>query len=256
MGEVDVFVEGRIGRVHINRPEARNALTPAMDEHLQQIWTNLDADPDVWCIVLTSEGDEAFCIGADLSSGPVPDRRLAVGGGLTGIGGPLLRLSKPLVAAVQGYCVGAGFELAMCADVIVATSNAEFGLPETRRGIIGECGVVHRAVRQLPHHVAMALILTGERIGADAAARYGLVNDVVEPKALLGAAMNWAIRINKASPLANRAAKAAVHRGLALPLEEALQARYQEIEAYADSVDARERDTAAVEGRMPVWAGR
>src|SRR3546814_12862119 len=80
---------------------------------------------------------------------------MALAGGLTGIGGPLVTLKKPLIAAVQGFCVGGGFELAMCADVIVAAENAQFGLPETRHGIIGECGVVHRAVRQLPQRVAM-----------------------------------------------------------------------------------------------------
>ena len=88
-------------------------------------------------------------------------------------------LRKPLVVAVQGYVLGAGFELAMCADIIVAASTAQFGLPEVKAGIIGEAGVVHRAVRQLPYRVAMALILTGDRLPADQALRYGLVNEVV-----------------------------------------------------------------------------
>src|SRR3546814_20045611 len=106
---------------------------------------------------------------------------MALAGGLTGIGGPLVTLKKPLVAAVQGFCVGCGFELAMCADVIVAAENAQFGLPETRHGIIGECGVVHRAVRQLPQRVALALILTGERPDAGTALPPGRVTAVVPP---------------------------------------------------------------------------
>src|SRR3546814_4103614 len=97
----------------------------------------------------------------------------------------------------------------MCADVIFAAENAQFGLPETRHGIIGECGVVHRAVRQLPQRVAMAMILTGERIDAGTALRHGLVNEVVPTGNLETAAAGWAEKINKCAPLANQAAKAA-----------------------------------------------
>lgn len=256
MAEIELFVDGHIARVHLNRPEARNALTPGMDSQLREIWLALDSDPEIWTIVLTAEGEEAFCIGADLSEQGSGAPRIAVGGGLTGIGGPLLRLTKPLVVAVQGFCVGAGFELTMCADIIVAARNAQFGLPETRHGIIGECGVVHRVVRQLPHHIAMAMILTGERIDAAAAERFGLANQLVEPDGLLDAAMDWAARINKASPLANRAALAAVRGGLALPLEAALRTKFEEIEIYASSEDAQERQAALLEGRRPVWRGR
>ncbi|MFD2137811.1 enoyl-CoA hydratase/isomerase family protein [Novosphingobium resinovorum] len=199
MAQVELFIEGRTARVHLNRPDARNALTFGMDVLLSRFWRQVDEDPEIWTVVLTAQGDEAFCIGADMSEARPAAPRLAVGGGLTGIGGPLVPLSKPLVAAVQGFCVGAGFELAMCADVIVAAENAQFGLPETRRGIIGECGVVHRAVRRLPHHVAMAMILTGERIDARAAERFGLVNQLVPLAGLSDAAMDWAARINKAS---------------------------------------------------------
>jgi len=226
-----------------------------MDHKLASIWREVDSDPDVWTILLTAEGDEAFCIGADLARPSPQGPRLAVGGGLTGIGGPLVKLKKPVVAAVQGFCVGAGFELAMCADILVAAETAQFGLPETRHGIIGECGVVHRAVRHLPYHVAMAMILTGERIGAREAERFGLVNQVVPPKDLLDAAMMWAAKVNKAAPLANQAAKAAVNGGLSLPLEAALSTRFEEIEAFAHSADAREREIALAEGRRPVWVG-
>lgn len=255
MADVELFVDGHVARVHLNRPGARNALTPAMDRHLRDLWLSLNDDPEIWTVVLTAEG-EAFCIGADLSEQSADLPRIAVGGGLTGIGGPLVRLSKPLVAAVQGFCVGAGFELAMCADIIVAAQNAEFGLPETRHGIIGECGVVHRVVRRLPHHVAMAVILTGERIDAVTAERFGLANQVVAPDQLLDVAMAWSARINKSSPLANQAALAAVRGGLALPLEAALRTKFEEIESYSSSADARERQAALQEGRRPNWSGR
>jgi crotonobetainyl-CoA hydratase len=256
MADIELFVDGHIARVHLNRPEVRNALTPGMNLHLRDIWIALNDDAEIWTVVLTAEGDDAFCIGADLSEPSAGLPRIAMGGGLTGIGGPLVRLNKPLVAAVQGFCVGAGFELAMCADIIVAAANAQFGLPETRHGIIGECGVVHRVVRRLPHHIAMAIILTGERIDAAKAERFGLVNEVVAPEQLSDAAMAWARRINKASPLANQAALAAVRGGLGLPLEAALRTKFEEIESYAASADAREREAALAEHRRPNWSGR
>jgi len=181
---------------------------------------------------------------------------MALAGGLTGIGGPLVTLKKPLIAAVQGFCVGGGFELAMCADIIVAAENAQFGAAETKVGIIGECGVVHRAMRQLPHHIAMAMILTGERIKADVAERFGLVNEVVPFAELAATAQKWADKINAASPLANQAAKAAALGRLGHPLEVALMTRFEEIEQYAESNDKREGELAGAERRKPVWTGR
>lgn len=247
---------GHLAHVHLNRPQALNAITDAMDDLLFTAWTTINDDPDIWCAILSAEGEKAFSIGADATRRADRKRRMAFGGGLTGIGGPLVTLRKPLIAAVQGFCVGGGFELAMCADIIVAAGTAQFGLPETKVGIIGECGVVHRAMRQLPHHIAMAMILTGERIGADVADRFGLVNEVVPYADLAARANRWADRILAASPLANQAAKAAALGRLGYPLEVALSTRFEEIEQYAESADKREGDIARGERRKPVWTGR
>jgi crotonobetainyl-CoA hydratase len=233
-----------------------NAVTGPMDDLLAEAWTRINEDPEIWCAVLEAAGDRAFCIGAETSENRDATRRIAFGGGLTGVGGPLLRLKKPLVAAVQGYCVGGGFELAMCADIIVAADDAEFGLPETKVGIIGECGVVHRVVRQLPHRVAMAMILTGERIDAFKAERYGLVNEVVPPADLSATAKRWTDKVNAASPLANQAAKAAAMDRLGYPLGIALTSRFEEIERYASTDDRREGAAAIAARRKPVWTGR
>lgn len=233
-----------------------NAVTEEMDASLADAWTSINEDPEIWCAILEASGERAFCIGADVATERNGARRMAFGGGLTGIGGPLATLKKPLIAAVQGYCIGGGFELAMCADVIVAADTTEFGLPETKVGIIGECGVVHRAIRQLPHHVAMAMILTGDRMKADAAERFGLVNEVVPFAGLSAAARRWADRINASSPLANQAAKAAALGRLDHPLEVALATRFEEIERYAASADRREGALARTERRKPVWTGR
>lgn len=256
MSVVEFSIENHVAHVRLNRPDAMNAIDGEMDELLAQAWNAINDDPDVWCAIVSAAGEKAFCIGADVSGGPQRKSRMALAGGLTGIGGPIVKLRKPLVAAVQGFCVGGGFELAMCADIIVAADNAQFGLPETRHGIIGECGVVHRAIRQLPHHIAMALILTGERIGAAKAEQYGLVNEVVAPGDLAQAALAWAAKINKCAPLANQAAKAAVLGRADYPLDVALMTRFEEIERYAESDDVKERDAAAAEGRKPVWRGR
>ena len=255
MADVEFSKEGHIARVRLNRPAAMNAITQSMDDDLMTAWKEINGDPDIWCAVLSAQGEKAFCIGADVSGGAERKSRMALAGGLTGIGGPLIRVTKPLIAAVQGFCVGGGFELAMCADIIVAADTAQFGLPETKVGIIGECGVVHRAIRQLPYHIAMAMILTGERIKADVAERFGLVNSVVPYPDLETAALKWAEKINTASPLANQAAKAAVLGRLGYPLEVALMSRFEEIEQYAETADKHEGERAAGERRKPVWSG-
>ena len=148
MADVEFTKDGNVAHVHLNRPKGLNAITGEMDDLLFDAWAAINDDPDIWCAILSAEGEKAFCIGADVSEGPERKTRMALAGGLTGIGGPLVTLKKPLIAAVQGFCVGGGLELAMCADIIVAADTAQFGLPETRHGIIGECGVVHRAIRQ------------------------------------------------------------------------------------------------------------
>ena len=256
MADVAFTIDGHVAHVRLNSPQGLNAITQEMDDLLLDAWNRINADPDIWCAILSAEGEKGFCIGADVSGGAERKTRMALGGGLTGIGGPLVTLRKPLIAAVQGFCVGGGFELAMCADIIVAAETAQFGLPETKVGIIGECGVVHRAMRQLPHHIAMAMILTGERIKADVAERFGLVNEVVPFADLAATAQKWADKINAASPLANQAAKVAALGRLGHPLEVALMSRFEEIEQYAESHDKREGELAGAERRKPVWTGR
>jgi crotonobetainyl-CoA hydratase len=256
MADVEFTRDGHIAQVRLNRPLGLNAITQEMDDLLADAWREINADADIWCAILSAEGEKSFCIGADVSGGAERKSRLALAGGLTGIGGPWVQLTKPLIAAVQGFCVGGGFELAMCADVIVAADTAQFGLPETKVGIIGECGVVHRAIRQLPQKIAMAMILTGERIRADLALQHGLVNEVVPFAELAEAAQKWAAKIIAASPLANQAAKAAALGRLDYPLEIALMTRFEEIERYAQSQDKREGELAGAERRKPAWTGR
>jgi enoyl-CoA hydratase/carnithine racemase len=246
-----------IARVTLDRPQALNSINPEMDSALYEAWTEINANPEIRVAILSATGEKAFCAGADVSGASgEPTRRMALGGGLTGVGGPLLTLRKPLVAAVQGYAIGGGFELAMCADIIVAADNTQFGIPEVKAGIIGEAGIMHRAIRQLPHHIALAMILTGDRIKAADAERFGLVNEVVPYAELGAAAQQWAERLAAVSPLAVQAAKDAALSRAGWPLEVALATRYEPIEAYAFSQDRLEGRQAFAEKRKPEWSGR
>ena len=256
MSDVEFSREGHVAHVRLNRPKSLNAITAEMNHLLHDAWTEINSNPDIWVAVLSAEGEKAFCAGADVSGDEEPTSRIAFGGGLTGVGGPLLTLKKPLVAAVQGYVLGGGFEMVMCADVMVAASNTQFGMPETKAGIMGESGIMHRAVRQLPHRIAMTMILTGERMPVKDALNFGLVNEVVEQADLMAAAQHWADKLCAASPLAAQAAKAAVLSRLDMPLEVALATRYEPIEAYAFTEDRLEGRKAFAEKRKPQWQGR
>jgi crotonobetainyl-CoA hydratase len=253
---IEFVKDGHVARVTLDNPEALNAINPQMDEALAAAWADIDADPDIWVAVLSATPGKAFCAGADVSGGTDRDGRMALGGGLTGVGGPQYHLRTPLIAAVHGYVIGGGFELAMCADVIVAADDAQFFIPEVKAGIIGEAGILHRAVRQLPHHIAMGMILTGDRLPAAKAEQYGLVNEVVPVDELTATADRWAHKITAAAPLAVQAAKDAALRGLGMPLEQALSTRYESIEAYAGTKDQLEGLAAFAEKRKPAWTGR
>jgi len=257
MSDVEYRKDGHVAHVRLNRPEALNAISPAMDHALFEAWKDVNADPEVWVAILSAEGERAFCAGADVRAEANGARdRVAFGGGLTGVGGPLLKLRKPLVAAVQGHVVGGGLELALCADFIVAADSVRFSMPETRVGIIGESGIMHRAVRQLPYRVAMAMILAGERLGAEQALAHGLVNEVVAFEELAEAAERWAAKVCACSPLAVQAAKDAVLSRYDWPLDIALATRYEPIEAFAFSEDRLEGQHALAEKREANWRGR
>ena len=256
MAEILFSVEGAIARVHLNRPRSLNAIDGVMDEALRDAWVTINADPAIRVVLLSAEGERAFCVGADLNDHPRPGQRIALGGGITGIGGPLVVVNKPIVAAVQGHVLGGGFELAMCADVIVAADTTRFGLPETAVGVIGECGVVHRAIRQLPYRVALGMILTGERLSASEALHHGLINEVVGFDDLEAAAMRWCDRLLAASPLAVQAAKEAALSRLDHPLPVALASRFEAIEQYQQTADHAESRAAFQQKRTPIWKGR
>jgi enoyl-CoA hydratase/carnithine racemase len=256
MPSVDLTRSGHVLEVRLNRPEALNAIDDDMDRLLGAAWATVERDPDIWVALLTGAGHRAFCAGGDMKNPPSGADGLSLGGGLTGIGGRLRPLSKPLVAAVHGHVLGLGFELAMCADIIVAADDAVFRLPEAQAGVIDHCGVVHRAVRQLPHHVAMGMILAGAPLPAEEAWRFGLVNQCVPRGELDEAVKSWMDRLLACSPLVARAAKQAAQQGLDVGLSDALGGKYSAIEAYRTSDDRSEAEQAWNLRRQPIWRGR
>lgn len=253
MALIETSTVGHVGYITLNRPEALNAINEEMDQLLGAAWDKFETESGIWVIVLRANGERAFCAGGDMHAPPTGSSGLSFGGGITGIGGRLRPISKPVICATHGHVLGLGFEIAMCADIIVAATTSRFGLPEARAGIIDHCGVVHRAVRQLPHHVAMAMILAGEPLDATQAAHYGLVNEVVAPDCLEHATARWADKLLACSPLAARAAKEAAIAGLEGSLTEALSGTYRGIRRYADCRDRTEAIDAWSGRRKPHW---
>jgi enoyl-CoA hydratase/carnithine racemase len=240
----------------LNRPEARNALTPEILRGISAAIAEAESDPEVRALVLTGTGDRAFCAGMDLAA------FAAGGGGGMGDGDEtrgFFRLiegdvSIPLVGAANATAVAGGFELLLACDVIVASSAAEFGLPEVKRGLFPAGGGALLGTR-IPLGVALEMALTGDRIDAARAYDLGLVSSVVSPDEVLPAAVTLAERIAANGPLGVAAAKELVRLGVTDPAR-ARQRQRELQELVFNSEDAKEGALAFVEKRPPVWRGR
>lgn len=261
---VDFAVRDHVAVITINRPDVRNAIDRETDHALADAWRRVRDTSDLWVAVLTGAGDQAFCAGADLRGvgefyrSLTSAERLARADAEPGLGGLTrnLHLWKAVIAAVNGHCLAGGFELALACDIRIASETATFGLPEVTWGIMPGAGGTQRLPRLAPLGAALELILTGERIAAADAYRLGIVNRVVPPAELMPAALALAERICRNGPLAVRAAKEAVYRGLHLPLDEALRLEQLLAEPVRQSEDAQEGPRAFAEKRKPVFKGR
>jgi crotonobetainyl-CoA hydratase len=250
---------GRVAVITLNRPEALNAINPPLGAALTEAMTRFRDDPEQWVAILTGAGERAFCAGADLKWRAQHEdlvRAPRAAGDRPGLTSPQFGCWKPIIAAVNGYAVGGGLELAMACDLIVAAEHAQFGLPEPRRGLMADGGGIQRLIRRVPWNVAMGMILTGAFIDAAEARRIGLVNEVAPKEQLLAAAERWAAAILECSPLAVQASKQAALQGADWPLEIAMSRNYALHQQLRQSADFVEGPRAFAEKRKPVWTGR
>ena len=251
--------KSRIAYVTVNRPEVMNALHADANRELSEIWTDFRDDPEVWIGILTGAGDRAFSAGNDL-------KVTAAGGGSAATMGPVVGgfggitnrydIFKPIIAAVNGFALGGGLEMALACDIIVAAEHARLGLPEPKVGLMAGAGGVHRLPRMIPQKVAMGMMLTGRHITAAEGYRIGLVNEVVPSGETVAAAERWAGEILACAPWSVRASKQAALQGLGVPLEEAMSRRYEMVTRMRESEDMREGPRAFAEKRPPRWTGQ
>ncbi len=252
-------VDGHVLVITLDRPKA-NAVDVATSQALYDAFAQLQDDPALRVAILTGAGDRFFSAGWDLkaaAAGEAVDADHGPGGfaGLT----EFFDRSKPVIAAVNGLALGGGLELALAADLIVAAEHAEFALPEVLVGVVADSGGLLRLPRRLPEAVAREMLLTGRRMGASEAERWGLVNRVVAAEDLMGAALDLAAQICAAAPLAVAAVQEVLAETAALDVREGFRRlRSRELPRYERmlrSADAVEGPLAFAERRPPVWRG-
>jgi enoyl-CoA hydratase len=250
-------VAGPIATITVNRPKVLNALDDTTLRELAAVFTAVSSDPAVRCVILTGAGDKAFVAGADIAAmadlPPAEARAFAERGHRMGA---VMESGPPVIAAVNGFALGGGLELALCCDFAVASSNAKLGLPEVGLGVIPGFGGLQRLARRVGIARARELAYTGNIIGADEAARIGLVNAVTEPGALLATARTLAEKIASRAPLAVAAAKRALREGADLTLGEGLALETELWGGLFATADQKEGMRAFLEKRSPNFQGR
>lgn len=252
-GPVQTERHGAVFVITLNRPQARNAVNGAMARGLAAAADELDADPALAVGILTGAGS-TFCSGMDLKGFLTGDMPVVEGRGFAGI--TITPPDKPLIAAVEGYALAGGCEIALACDLVVASREARFGLPETKRALVAGAGGLFRLPQRIPRAIAMEYALTGEFFSADDAHRWGLVNHLTEPGGALAGAHALAARITANGPLAVRATKKIVRDGGDWPAEDRWVRQDELMRPVMSSADAREGATAFAEKRQPVWTGK
>jgi len=250
--------EDRIATITLNRPEALNALSAELSRELHDAMVDFRDDPDVWVAILTGAGDRAFSAGADIK-GFQPATDGDVEAAKKQAAGPPVRadtIMKPFIAAIHGYALGGGLELAMTCDIRIAADNAQMGQPEINIGFMPGAGGTIRLPRFIPRAIAAEMLLTGDRINAEEALRYGLVSRVVPKGQLMKTAKEIAVTICQRGPLGVRASKEALIKGYDMPLEEGLALERRLNTEIRKSEDFMEGARAFAAKRPPEYKGR
>ncbi len=254
--------DDKIVTITINRPERMNSIHPPTTAELADAWNTFKHDDSAWVAILTGAGDRAFSAGNDLkytaeaSRGDHAEERFApVAGGFGGITADF-ECWKPMIAAVNGYALGGGCEMALACDIIIAADHARLGLPEPRVGLLAGAGGVHRLPRHIPLKVAMGYMLTAKHMTAQDALKWGLVNEVVPKEELMPTARRWAAEILECAPLSIRATKEASYRGLEMNLNEAITHSFHGQRVMGGSLDTIEGPRAFAEKRDPNWQAK
>jgi enoyl-CoA hydratase len=245
-------VDSGVAVITINRPEARNAVNGAVAQGVAAALDELDARKDVSVLVLTGAGG-TFSAGMDLKGFLTGDSPLAEGRGFGGIAER--PPAKPIIAAVEGYALAGGFELALSCDMIVASSEAKFGLPEVKRGLVAGAGGLLRLPARIPYHAAMEIALSGDHYPASRLAELGLVNRITSPGEALAVAKELATKIAANAPLALAASKRVIVESRDWPSAEQFARQGEIINPVFGSKDAMEGAAAFAEKRPAVWTG-
>ncbi len=251
-------VKDRIAYITINRPEAMNAMDPEVYALLSKAWIEVRDNPDIWVAIITGAGDKAFTAGADLKT-TIPKESEKADFWLTQkemILNRGLEVWKPIIAAVNGYCLAGGVTLLFATDIRIAAENAVFEISEVKRGILPGNGGTQRALKQLPYAVAMEMLLLGRRLTAQEALTFGLINKVVPLKDLMTTAEDYARRLCENGPLALRAVKELAVRSQSIPLEDGIRLETAFQEFLRTTEDAKEGPRAFAEKRKPAYKGR
>jgi enoyl-CoA hydratase len=246
-------VRGNVLVLTLNRPAARNAVNAEMAQALAAGLDRLDTEAELSVGVLTGAGG-TFCSGMDLKGFLKGESPVVEGRGLGGLTQAPPR--KPLIAAVEGWALAGGFEMVLACDLIVASREARFGLPEVKRSLVAGAGGLLRLHTRLPYHVAMELVLTGDPIGAEAAHSHGLVNRLTASGGALDGALELAAAVAANGPLALVASKEILRRSRDWTEEESWKRQTDVMAPVFSSADAREGATAFAEKRAPRWTGR
>jgi len=259
MPSVEITVEQQIAVVILNRPEAMNSVDPEMRQLLHKTWDRIRTDDEIRVAIITGAGDKAFCTGSDLKKTmPTPDSfaRQVFAQANSGAIVSGLMTDKPLIAAVNGYAMGGGMELALACDIRICSENAQFALSEVKVGSMPGSGGTQRLPRVIGMSDAMLMLLTGERIDSSEALRTGLVSRVVSRERLMEAAKDIAAKIAANAPLSVRAVKRMVQQGMDMPLSHAMDVERYVFGLLYNSEDRIEGRKAFSEKRKPDYKGR